>query len=183
MTIVFMGGSRRLTKLAADFCARVDKIASNGFTILIGDANGADKCVQEYLHEKNYAKVVVFHTGETCRNNVGKWPTRSVKHPGSKRDFQHYAAKDLQMAKEASCGFMLWDGRSKGTLNNIVNLLANQKPVLVYFTPQRQFCTLNDRAGLQALLGRCGDAAIASFEKKLDLSGVLATSQSSFDFA
>ena len=138
--------------------------------------------MQKYLHEKNYANVVVFHTGATCRNNLGNWPARSVTPPGGRRDFQYYAAKDLQMAKEASYGFMLWDGRSKGTLNNIINLLVNQKPVLVYFTPERQFCTLNDRTGLQVLLSRCGDAAIASFEKKLDLSGVVAGSQSAFDF-
>jgi hypothetical protein len=42
---------------------------------------------------------------------------------GRSKDFAYYAAKDLAMAQDAKCGVMLWDGRSKGTLNNIQNLL------------------------------------------------------------
>jgi hypothetical protein len=43
------------------------------------------------------------------------------------------------MAREAKCGLMLWDGKSKGTLNNILNLIAAEKRTLVYFAPTRDF--------------------------------------------
>jgi hypothetical protein len=36
------------------------------------------------------------------------------------------------MAKDASCGFMLWDGVSKGTLANVVNLLHCDKKVVLF---------------------------------------------------
>jgi hypothetical protein len=42
---VFIAGSRWLSRLSADVRSRLDTIIEKGFTILIGDANGADKAV------------------------------------------------------------------------------------------------------------------------------------------
>lgn len=52
MTAVFIGGSRRLPIAVR---RRVDNIVAKELTVLIGDANGADKAIQTYLHEKHYA--------------------------------------------------------------------------------------------------------------------------------
>lgn len=54
MTKVFIAGSRRLSRLNADVKRRIDIMIEKGFTILVGDANGADKAVQRYLVEKGY---------------------------------------------------------------------------------------------------------------------------------
>jgi hypothetical protein len=54
------------------------------------------------------------------------------------------------MAREAKCGLMLWDGKSKGTLNNILNLTAAEKRTAVYFAPTRDFHVLASPADLQA---------------------------------
>lgn len=60
----------------------------------------------------------------------------------SKRDRHYYGIKDLEMAKAAGCGYMLWDGKSKGTLANIINLLIAEKNVLLYLSPKKQFFKL-----------------------------------------
>jgi hypothetical protein len=52
MTKVFIAGSRRLSRLNADVKRRIDTTIEKDFTILVGDANGADKAVQRYLAEK-----------------------------------------------------------------------------------------------------------------------------------
>ena len=57
-----------------------------------------------------------------CRNNVGNWPTREVAAPRGARGFDYYSLKDRAMAEAAEYGLMLWDGKSKGTVNNVVNL-------------------------------------------------------------
>jgi hypothetical protein len=49
MTKVFIGGSRRLSQLNKDLKGRLDNIVERGFTVIVGDANGADKAVQRYL--------------------------------------------------------------------------------------------------------------------------------------
>jgi hypothetical protein len=73
---IFIGGSRAVSKLNAVIRARIDDVViSRGHTVIVGDANGADKAVQQYLADRHYPHVVVFCM-ESCRNNIGSWPTR-----------------------------------------------------------------------------------------------------------
>ena len=94
MTKVFIGGSRRVTRLNADVRRRIDKIIEQGFPILVGDANGADKAIQTYLLSRRYPKVDVFCTAGDCRNNVGDWPIRTVPAPAGSRGFDYYAQRE-----------------------------------------------------------------------------------------
>lgn len=95
---------------------RIDTIIEKGFTILIGDANGADRAVQRFVAEKGYRNVIVHCMAGNCRNNVGGWPTREIVAPEGARGFAYYSTKDQAMVDDASHGLMLWDGKSKGTL-------------------------------------------------------------------
>lgn len=165
---VFIGGSRAVSKLNAVIRERFDDFMKRGCTILVGDANGADKAVQMYFASKHYMNVTVFCM-EECRNNVGAWPTRNVEPPSGSKGFSYYAAKDFVMAEEAQCGVMLWDAKSKGTLQNMLNLIAAGKRTLVYFTPTKSFHVLANREELQALLGRCEKRDIDSAARALGL--------------
>ena len=152
---VFIGGSRAVSRLNAAIRAKIDDVVINhGHTVLIGDANGSDKAIQQYLAECHYPHVIVFCM-ERHRNNIGEWSTRIVEAPLNARGFAYYAAKDLAMSREAKCGVMLWDGKSKGTLNNILNLIGAGKRTLVYFSPTKDFHVLATRDDLQTLLTRC----------------------------
>ena len=170
MHSVFVAGSRALSKLNAQVKERLDNILRKEFTVLVGDANGADKAVQRYLAECGYRHVVVYCM-EVCRNNVGKWPIRSHSaEPRVKRDRHYYGIKDRAMAKDASCGFMLWDGISKGTLTNVINLLDYDKKVLLFSAPKKQFFTLRSSGDLDHTLRASGiedvPALLASLEPK-----------------
>ena len=113
MTSVFVAGSRALSRLNPKVRERLDNIMKQNFTVLVGDANGADKAVQRHLAKCGYREVLVYCM-ETCRNNAGQWRTRPhTAKPGSKRDRHYYGIKDSAMAEDATCGFMLWDGESK----------------------------------------------------------------------
>lgn len=156
MTKVFIGGSRRVSRLNEDVKHRIDRIIEQGFPVIIGDANGADKAVQQYLHVRGYNAVEVFCSGGECRNNLGKWPVR-VAHVGhTRRDFTFYAAKDEQMAREASVGLMIWDGKSAGTLANVARLIHQNKKVVVYSAPGKRFLTLKAEADWENLVSTCG---------------------------
>jgi hypothetical protein len=152
---VFIGGSRAVSKLNAAIRAQIDDLVINrGHTVLIGDANGADKAVQQYLSGRHYPHVVVFCM-EECRNNLGRWPTRNVEPPLNGKGFVYYAAKDLVMSQEAKCAVMLWDGKSKGTLNNMLNMTGEGKRTLIYFAPTKDFHVVGNQSDLQTLLARC----------------------------
>lgn len=183
MKTVFIGGSRKITKLNPVINERIDNIVANGFTVLVGDANGADRCVQEYLFSKNYQNVIVFCMEGIPRNNVGNWEIRNIVAPSSEKNFDYYAAKDACMAKEASYGFMMWDAKSNGTLNNIVNLLKINKKVLVYFSPDKECYKLRSSKDLSWLLSKCDTKAVSKFEKKLGKDNLPTDGQSALAFA
>jgi len=129
MTKVFFGGSRKIGRLNKEVKKRAENIIGKNITVLIGDANGADKDMQKYLMKRNYKNVIVFCMGNRCRNNIGEWKT-----------------------------------------HNIINLLDHRKKVLVYYSPEKKFYTLNDFKDLSHLLAKCDDKLIEFYEKKLDLS-------------
>ena len=177
-TQVFIGGSRRLSRLNADVKRRIDKIVDSGFNVVVGDANGADRAIQRYLADRHYPKVTVFCMTGHCRNNVGHWTTRDVVAPADARGFAFYALKDRAMADRATHGFMLWDGESKGTLNNIITLVQQQKPAVVYFSPTRTFVTVRTTNDVLSLLSKCDRSSIQRFERELNIAHSLSAPQS-----
>lgn len=177
MNKIFIGGSRKVSRLSKDVLKRIDNIINNDLTVLVGDANGADKCVQKYLFQKDYKNVLVFCTGFSCRNNIGNWETRNIEVNNKVKGFDFYTIKDIEMAKESSHGFMIWDAKSRGTLNNIINLLKENKVVLVYFAPDESFYKIKDLEDLAALLSRCDPHDVRVFNEKLPISQILAGRQ------
>ena len=155
---VFVAGSRQISRLPAEVGARLDTMIEKGFQILVGDANGADKAVQRYLADKSYPNVLVHCMKDHCRNNIGNWPTRQIAAPPSVRGFDYYSLKDLAMAEVAEYGLMLWDGKSKGTINNVLTLSRRNKPVVVYVAPSKRFQTVRVMEDLKEVLAN-GDPA------------------------
>lgn len=173
MTKIFIAGSRQLSRLNAEVKRRIDTMIEKGFTILLGDANGADKAVQRYLSEKGYRDVIVHCMAPNCRNNVGGWPIREIAAPKGARGFAYYATKDQAMVDDAAYGLMLWDGQSKGTLNNVVNMIRQEKPVVVYLAPTKKFQNLRSSADVADLLTNCDRASVQRFERELGIEHVL----------
>ena len=158
MSTVFVGGSRRISRLNVEVRKRLEQIVEKQLAVLIGDANGADKAIQDFFRARNYPNVVVFCTEGHCRNNLGQWPVMPIKAPHQTRDFEYFTAKDAAMAREADFGLMLWDGTSAGTLVNVARLVAFHRPVVVYVSPQRRFLTLKSRDDFAVLLAACPTA-------------------------
>lgn len=172
MTKVFIAGSRQITRLPAEVKARIDTMIDKVFEILVGDANGADKAVQSYLAEKAYPHVLVHCMERHCRNNVGHWPTREVPAPKGARGFDFYSTKDRVMADTAEYGLMLWDGKSKGTINNVVNLSRDGKPVVVYVAPKKQFLTVKAFDDLRGVLAQGETESVERVVSELHLEGL-----------
>ena len=101
--------------------------------ILVGEASGVDRAVQQYLHEQHYSHVTVFCSGHRPRCNVHGWPVHALQsHVPESQGFRFYRLKDQEMARQAYCGLMIWDGKTVGTLLNIMRLVKQEKACLVY---------------------------------------------------
>ena len=158
MSKVVLGGSRSASRLSALVRERVENIISQGLDVVIGDANGADKALQEYLADRRYDKVTVFCSGDVCRNNLGNWEKVFVPSGRKKLDFEHYALKDAQMVGEADYGLFLWDGKSRGTLNSIRMLLKRGRPALVYLSPKKCFLSMKEEQDIECVISEFGPA-------------------------
>jgi len=77
------------------------------------------------------------------------------------------------MAMAADYGFMIWDAKSNGTLNNIVNLLKENKKTLLYFSPEGSYYTLFTIDNIEELLAKCDKKYLDIFEEKLKISNIL----------
>lgn len=139
---VFFGGSRKYGRLNKDIKSIVNEFIAEKYLILIGDSKGADRAMQKYLFERDYNKVVVFYSGHRCQFNMGEWKTRQIISEYSSKEYQFYAIRDKIMSAESDCGFMVWDGNSKGTLKNIGYLRNKRKTVLVYLYPRKMVIDL-----------------------------------------
>ncbi len=172
MTQVFIGGSRRISRLSDALRARIDRIVEKGIPVLIGDANGADKAVQRYLRERAYERVEVFSSDATPRNNVGDWPVRVVRPAHARRDFDYYATKDRAMAAEATVGLMIWDAESRGTLLNVLRLIGQHKPVVVYVGPGKAFIDVRNERDFHTLVAGLERTAARKLREAAAAEGV-----------
>ena len=164
---VFIGGPREITALNADIEERLENIIKQGYDVLVGDANGIDASVQRFFSGNDYGRVRIYCMNDTCRNNIGGWPVKSITVQSSRRDFAYYTAKDLAMAHDADYGFMVWSGTSKGSLNNMLNLVELQKKVLVYFPPEKTFYSISSLSELEDAVREMLDLANADKSGRL----------------
>lgn len=183
MSKVFFGGSRKLPRLNSAIRTRLRNLITNKHTVLVGDANGADKAAQQFFAEEGYRHVIVYCMDGECRNNIGNWEIYPVDSGGKKKDFMYFAMKDAEMSLQADHGFMLWDGKSKGTLNNVLNMLQQQKSVLVYFSPTKSFVPVKSPSVLEELISQCDSESKEYFEKTIKLSERTQAQQSTMNFA
>ena len=172
MTRVFIGGSRRISRLSDALRGRIDRIVEKDIPVLIGDANGADKAVQRYLRERAHERVEVFSSDAIPRNNVGDWPVRVVRPAHARRDFDYYATKDRAMAAEATIGLMVWDGESRGTLLNVLRLIGQHKPVVVYVSPRKAFIDVRNERDFETLVAGLERTAARKLHEAAAAEGV-----------
>lgn len=149
---VFIAGPRAISELDSNVLKRLENIYNSNYTVIVGDADGIDSSVQKYFYNKQYRNVNVFASKGKARNNIGNWKVKNVTVSDNIKGFDFYAAKDIEMAKQSDYGFMIWNGESKGTFNNIINLINFNKEVLVYYIPTEKFYTIKNMEELDSFL-------------------------------
>jgi probable addiction module antidote protein len=165
MNTIFIGGSRHISRLPSEIMDRLKNVIVNQHCVLVGDANGADKAVQKFFADATYENVTVFCTGETFRNNLGHWPTHCVEPPKGAKGFQFYAAKDREMATKADFGLMIWDGKSPGTLLNVLRLARAGKISVLYNASEKKSFNVAP-SSWNSFLAHCSDDLRSDLEAR-----------------
>ncbi len=151
----FIAGSIQLDGLKSQIIMKLNEIIKNNFEIIVGDAKGVDKAVQQYLYNKKYNNVKIYATNGAVRNNVGNWEVVSVKSELKIKNRDFFTVKDIQMSKDADIGLMIWDKKSQGTLRNAINLLMEDKEVDIFVYEEDKMYILKKILELEKLVQNC----------------------------
>ena len=149
---VFIAGPRVVKVLDKNIIEKLESICKNKDYILIGESVGIDASVQKFLVEKGYKNVVVYASNGIARNNHGNWKVENIDVGTNVKSFSFCTKKDLEMAKDSDVGLMIWNGESRGTFNNIINLLTLKKEVILYFLPTQKFYNFSEMESFEKFL-------------------------------
>ena len=128
---IFLSGSKTLGALPQAVIERLNGYIGEGCMFLVGDCHGADLAFQKFLHGRRVKNVAIYCGGGVARFSVGGWRAVAIRgtvHMG----YEVYALKDKKMAEDADRALMLWDGKSRGTRNNIARMQNMGKPAEVF---------------------------------------------------
>lgn len=165
---IFVAGPRVVKKLDTNIEKKLMNIIEKNYTLLVGDATGVDKLIQEFMHRENYNNLIIYASQGKARNNIGNWEVNKVVVEENVKGFDFYAAKDRKMAVDADYGFMIWNGKSKGTLNNMVNITKAEKEILLYYIPHKKFYLIKNLDEVKKIASVNGNEVTAIFDKLND---------------
>ena len=102
---------------------RIDRYMKRGVKIIVGDAPGIDRQVQDYLHKNKYKNVEVYGPGKQLRYvSDSKWKQHPIDNPDAEPGSKEWLAKkDVAMT----------DASTNATRNNVKRLVNQMKPVEV----------------------------------------------------
>ncbi len=169
MTTVFVAGSINIKNLDQKVKERLDRIVESDFTVIVGDADGADTSIQNYLLEKGVKHAMVFCSGTKPRNNIGGWKVKNIDANYASGTRAFFTAKDIEMARVADYGFMIWDSKSTGTLNNVLELLRQKKKSVVFVNKNKSSVTVGDLEQLECLIQHMSPHAQSKADEKIGL--------------
>lgn len=170
---VFISGSMRIKNLDKNVTARIDNIIKSNYEVLVGDADGVDSSIQNYLLNKHISIVIVYCSGDSPRNNFGHWKVKNIRTSSTPGTRAFFTAKDVKMAEDCDYGLMVWDTKSTGTLSNAIELLRRKKYSLVYINKAKEFLKIKDVPDLEKLISYMSDSAKLKAEKKIGLEKII----------
>jgi len=130
---IFISGSKSISMLPELAKIFIDQFIENGDEILVGDCYGIDAVVQKYIESKGFSNVTVYCSGVIPRNNFtssAKIRSCAEAAKGLSGNAFHYV-KDIQMANDCDQVLMIWDGKSKGTTENLKRIKEMGKPFVL----------------------------------------------------
>jgi len=149
---VFIGGSRNIKELDENvFCALFDELNSNA-QILVGDADGVDTEIQKFCKKHNYNNVIIFASNGKARNNVGNFTVQNIAVEKGIYSKAFFEQKDIAMVNQADYGLVIWDGKSKGSLNQLHRMVRQNKPCRVYLVEHKHWVTIESENVIKGLM-------------------------------
>lgn len=123
---------RKLPKYARN---ELKKSMKSGDKIIVGEAPGIDRQVQDFLNKKKYQNVEVYTSYKDPRYKANEqWKTKSIDASEYKEGSKEFLAKkDKAMTDDSTKGLaIVLDEGSRATKENVKRLIGQHKDVSIY---------------------------------------------------
>lgn len=139
MSSVFISGSIAIKKIPNSVEHSIDRIINQNIQILVGDADGVDTMVQNYCKKRNYYNVTVYSISNP-RYKVSEFKSKSITViTTSKRERKRQQEKDSAMTIDSDYSLAIWDGKSKGSYQNILRAINKNKKIRVFLSTESKY--------------------------------------------
>ncbi|MFX0167962.1 MAG: hypothetical protein ACFE89_01285 [Candidatus Hodarchaeota archaeon] len=123
-TLLCMGSKAFGDKeLPPEVKAQLDSALTKQWTILVGEAPGANRAFQDYLCSKGYQKVIVGHA-RSIRYNAGNWTTTQYG--------DNVTEREKGMIDACDEALIIWVNHSSVIATNLERLKLAGKPTFLY---------------------------------------------------
>lgn len=137
---VFISGSIAIKSIQPKVAESLDKIIDKGIQILVGDASGVDSLIQSYVKQRNYHNVVVYSIFPSPRNLLTGFKKKYIETTAqSKKGRESQIEKDKAMTIDSDFSLVIWDGKSKGSYQNIIRAIDAEKKLKVFFQSENRY--------------------------------------------
>jgi hypothetical protein len=122
--LLLMGSSAfKENELPIEVRKRIDKAIAKKMTIIVGEAHGACRIFQDYLHSVGYQDVIVGHA-KSIRYNAGNWRTKQYG--------EELVERELNMIEDCDEALIIWVNKSSVIANNLEHLKKLGIPTYLY---------------------------------------------------
>jgi hypothetical protein len=140
MSSVFISGSIAVKNIPYDVEKSINKIIDQNISILIGDADGIDTMVQNYCKKHKYSNVTVYSIYSSPRYIVPGFNKKYVVvSTESKKERERQREKDAAMTADSDYSLVIWDGKSKGSYQNILRAIEANKKIKVFLQSENRY--------------------------------------------
>ncbi|MFW9935929.1 MAG: hypothetical protein ACFFDU_10580 [Candidatus Thorarchaeota archaeon] len=110
-------------KLPNEITQRIDSAIHQGMIIIVGEAQGAPRLYQDYLHAQGYDNVVVGHA-RSLRYNAGNWT--AIQYGDNLKE------REKNMIADCDEAIVIWMNKSGVIAQNLERLKFLEKPTFLY---------------------------------------------------
>ena len=123
----FVSGPCQITaeQFAEHYSKRLTHLIKYEIPVIVAESEGVDLMTQQFLADRHYPHVTVYHIGEKPRHNVGGWPTVGGFRGNEDRDSAMTYASECDVLwlrseeeTKAAVGAKYKPGRISGTQRN-----------------------------------------------------------------
>ena len=146
MRKVFISGSINLNILPEVVEKSLKTIQEKNIKVLVGDAKGIDTLIQDYFSKNKYFNLDICSIYEIPRNKKNNNFNTIVIEVDMdiKSERKKQEKKDGYMSLNSDYSFVIWDGKSKGSFNNILRAIEYDRLLKVYYTKDDRLLNENE---------------------------------------